>query len=232
MRLRLLKGDPIEVDGIMVYPLTLGEIVELGEEKYNQYLAVLISEPDDFDELKEEKGIEFFDLICFYCLSNKIYRDLVLQALSLFFGETVYFHDKLMCFFMEDERVVDRENYEKIIEILKMQNFINEKKDEYRPANKQARELLKIIKENKKMVAQAKKNRSDLASIISGVVWKSGNVDIHNVWSLTVYQLYDAYFRLMQIDNHSQTMGGVYAGTIDSKKINFDDLSWAKIIKL
>jgi len=65
--------------------------------------------------------------------------------------------------------------------------------------------------------------------MISGLGWKANNINIFDVWDLTVYQLYDGLNRLKIIDDYQFTLSGIYAGTIDSGKINLKDINWMKI---
>ncbi len=103
-----------------------------------------------------------------------------------------------------------------------------ELKEEYNPANEEARKIIEKIKENKKN-APKPKELITLSSMISGLGWKANNINIFNVWDLTVYQLYDGLNRLKIIDDYQFTLSGIYAGTIDSGKINLKDINWMKI---
>ena len=93
-----------------------------------------------------------------------------------------------------------RDNYEEIKKVLKLQNYIPDKKEEFNPANEKAKKLMEKIKRNRKTNNAVKKDDSfELYNIISGVAWKS-HIGIDSVWDLTIYQLYDAYVRLDLID--------------------------------
>ncbi|UQX56082.1 hypothetical protein M5V91_10880 [Cytobacillus pseudoceanisediminis] len=75
--LKLLKGDSQELkNGLRIYPLTLGEIADLGEQKYNQYLSVIsinkdllinaLSSPDfSNDEIGEINNLSNLECIIF-----------------------------------------------------------------------------------------------------------------------------------------------------------------------
>lgn len=244
IKLKLLAGLPINVDGVgKLYPLTLRDIAEIGEKTYNSYLNVLCFDIEDLDisdEIKNIEGITTFDIIMSNCIQNKEFKSTVIDSLSLFFREDVNFSlEKIneSDFYLlhigdlKDQRIIHRENFESIKDILKQQNNISKaKEEEYNPANETARKLIEKIKKNKQN-APKPKNNIDLHSIISGVAWKS-HIGINNVWDLVICQLYDAYYRLDIVDNYEKTLYGVYAGTIDAKKTDFKKINWSNIIKL
>jgi hypothetical protein len=48
---------------------------------------------------------------------------------------------------------------------------------------------------------------------------------------MTIYQLYDGYYRLSIIDSCNNLAQGIYHGTISQKDVKESELNWAKIIK-
>lgn len=69
-----------------------------------------------------------------------------------------------------------------------------------------------------------------MGSMIEYVSNKSPSLNIINIWNLTMWQLHRNYVRLQMIDNYDNTMRGIYAGTIDSKKINIEKIRADKVI--
>ena len=49
-----------------------------------------------------------------------------------------------------------------------------------------------------------------------------------NVWDLTMFQFMDAVQRSRLIDSTNHLLNGIYAGTIDAKKINSDKYNWMR----
>jgi hypothetical protein len=82
------------------------------------------------------------------------------------------------------------------------------------------------------MIAKAKKKdeKINLHSIISAVAWRT--VGFNEVLKLTIYQLYDGFYRLGLIDNYHYTFTGIYTGNIDGSKIKLPDINWANTIKI
>ena len=199
---------------------------------YSQYLSILCLNPCDLDEEYEELGnISTFEILIGSCSQGG--KDFVCNALSLFFVEPVRFQKEYSFFYLgeiKDRRYITKENYEMIKTIIRKMSYMIDKEDE-RPifGNERAREMWELIKKNRKKIPVAKQN-INFASIVSGVAWKSQNVNIITVWDLTIYQLYDAYYRLDVIDTYDKTVTGIYAGNVDGTKINLKDLNWSKKI--
>lgn len=248
-KLKLLAGLPIKIKNVgNIYPLTLREIAEIGVKKYNSYLNLLCFELEDLksigldDTINKLKNISTFDIIAMNCCYNEKFKNIAIEALSLFFKEEVNFinykkgHVNLAFFYLgdvKDNRIIHKENFEDIKSVIRQQNLIQsnkDKKEEYNFANEAAKKMYEKIQKSRQKAPKPKSN-IDLHSIISSVAWKCG-VGINEIWNLTIYQLYDAYYRLNVIDNYDNITSGVYAGTIDGKKIDLRKHHWSNIIKL
>ena len=234
LELKLLKGSTITVDGIKIKPLTLTDIVEdLGFDKYVQTLGILGFDKSKFkddiskDEYEEITNFDFYvahgqlmdaflDFLRTFLSYDSVSLNLEYQSIFLKSGEELVF--------------INRDNADKIINIFrKMYNIQIEKEPEYNPANDRARAIIEKIKKKNEIYANLYKEEDiDLNSIISGVAWKSTNTNIFNVFDLTIYQLYDAYYRLEIVDNYYNTMTGLYTGNIDVKTVNPKKISWIK----
>jgi hypothetical protein len=239
--LKLLVGKPIDIDIGKVHPLKINEIVEMGEIQYNEYLNILLYDVDLLDISKEnlkEMNIDRFTTYHFLLLqsyNNQDFRDLVGKALELFLKEKVYFcDDNILFYLMDDEglkKYIDLNIFELIKKILIKQNYLKqlEEEEELIFGNEMARRWYLDLKRKEKTQPKQKSD-VDLQSIISSVMWKS-HKSIDEILKMTIYQLYDGYFRLSLIDNCNNLTQGIYHGAIDKKQIKESELNWAKIIK-
>lgn len=122
-------------------------------------------------------------------------------------------------------KLIHRGNFDEIIRIVRYQNFmsnVNGKKDEFNPANEEARKLAEQMERNRQKVEAKKKAQKanekgddddvDISDIISAVTAKSNSINKFNVWDLTLYQLYDEYSRLELIDNYHFNIKAMMAG--------------------
>lgn len=238
--LKLLTNRPIDIGIGKIHPLKINDIVEMGENKYNQFLNTLLFDVDLIDisqDKLKEMNIEQFTTYHFLLLqsyNDESFKDLVINALEYFFKEKVYFHEEYLLFYLADSyglRYITVENYSLFKKILIKQNFLKELEEEEELifGNELARQWYIDLKRKEKMQPK-QKNNIDLQSIISAVMWK-GFKSIDEILNMTIYQLYDGYYRLSIIDNCNNLNQGIYHGTIDQKDIKQNDLNWAKIIK-
>lgn len=227
--LKLLAGLSIVVDDIEIKPLTLREIIKIGYNNYINNLNIYALKVSDlFQEITDDiKDIKVFDIILNV---NDIYQMFQYSSVIFFNYNTLKADLESQNIIFDEDKFLHRNNWDKICKIIKLQNCMVEKneEEEFNFANERARKFMEEIKKIKQN-APKKKEEVNLSSIISSVAYKS-NIGINNILDLTIYQLYDAYYRLNIIDNYDKTMVGIYAGTVDSKKINLKDINWAKII--
>ena len=233
LELKLLKGSTIIVDGIKIKPLTLTNIVDdLGFDKYVELLGILGFDKSKFkDEILEDEYDKLTNYDFF--LAHEQLMDALLDFLRTFLNyENIFYNSEYqsIIFDGEDSVFVNRDNADKIINVFrKMYNIQIEKEPEYNPVNDRARAIIEKIKKKNEIYANLYKEEDiDLNSIISGVAWKSTNTNIFNVFDLTIYQLYDAYYRLEIVQNYYNTMTGLYTGNIDGKTVNPKKISWIK----
>lgn len=121
----------------------------------------------------------------------------------------------------ENLRVLHRDNFDEVVQVMKFQNGIAKvnKEDIENPADEATRKLMEQMKENREKVNRMKSleqpdgdDSIDISDIISAVSAKSYSVNKFNIWDLTLYQLYDEYGRLELIDNYDVSVRAIMAG--------------------
>ena len=228
INLRLLAGMPIDINNLgILTPLKLKDITNIGESNYNELLSVLLIDKSNIEGLNDQE-ISNLELLMVYSYQNIEFREKVLKSLKLFFNKEFLMSNEGL-FYCED-LIIDKEPFDDFQYALKCANHIEIKKEpEYVPGNERARKFMEKLKLNKQNIK--KPETMNLHSIISGVAWKSNNMNIIDIFKLTIYQLYDAFYRLENIDNYNYTLSGIYAGTVDSKNINISNITWSRILK-
>ena len=233
LELKLLKGSAFELEGIKITPLKLKEIIDdIGYDDYLQLIKTVCIDKKQIKDISEEdlQKIETFDIF----LCDNSLMEMLVRFFKVFLKyENVFYIEKNQGILFDYDGCISwvtRENYNKFLKVFREMYKINiPKQEEYNPGNDRARELIEAIKRKNEVYANMKaKSETNLASMISGVAWKSNNLNIVDIFNLTVYQLYDAYYRLEIVDNYTNTINGVYAGTVDGKKIDFKQLTWIK----
>jgi hypothetical protein len=235
VEMRLLHGRYIDIDKICkVYPLTLREIDIIGFDKYNEYISALCVSSEDIKELYGmQEEVTTFQFIILNCKFSKTeeYKSFIINALQCFLREPIHFNELGFFYLREfdDGRFINEDVFEQIQEVIMKQNMVYKKKEEYNPGNERAKKFIEALKKKKKNKPKIPQDY-DILSIVSGLAWKSPNINILNVWELTIYQLYDGYYRLELINNYDNTMHGLYAGTVDKDSVDLKKLSWIKKI--
>lgn len=202
----LLKGKPIDLGVCKVHPLTLNEIVDMTEEKYNQALSLITFNKSRLDINDEELNqLTDYQILFAYCYHNPEIRELFFESVEIFLKEPIHMHE--LGFFylgeLEEQRIIDENIFKQIQEVIKKQNFLSTEQTEFKPANDKAAELIEKIKKVKeKLAKQNRDNELSLNDIVSIVACYSDGINLFNVWDLTIYQLYIAYMRLIMWDDY------------------------------
>ena len=220
--MKLIAGLPIYVGDIPVKPMTLGEIAEIGYETFQQGIYLLSLTIDDMIEAIEDFEIhallkaerhqyKTFDL---YMISNGL-SDLVIDGFKMLFRteeiELLGEFDDVEVI-INKEYVVNRENFDEIVDVIQMQNnptvSKNEDEADYNPADDVAHSIAQKLKKGKEITKKSKALESDgegiaIVDVISAVTAMSNSINKINVWGYTPYQLYDEFARLNKIDNYN-----------------------------
>lgn len=239
-KLKLLASIPIDIGICQVHPLKIRpDIVPIGEEKYNEYLSILLFNMSDLDGIGNVEEIEMtpYDIVIINSIANESFKNKILKALSLFIKEEVYFYnDEKYAFFyigdVLDSRIITKDIYEILRSVLRQQNCIPETKGKFQPANKTAEDFMKQmegIKSKYKKYTKQDDNKITLYDLVSAVVWK-GKKSYDEVFNYSIFQLYEALDRINIVDNYTFVMNGIYSGSIDTSKMQKElkELNWIK----
>lgn len=239
--LKLLIGKPIDIGIAKVYALKIDDIIELGENKYNQYLNLLLFDVDLLEFSEEQlKEIDIDKITTYhYLVTQSFYdeevKDIIVKAFECFFKEKVIFDKENGLFCIEYENNIYKQirldEYNLFRKVLIKQNFLKELEEEEELifGNALAKQWYLELKRKDKTQPKLKSN-VNLQSIISSVMWKT-HKSVDEILKMTIYQLYDGYFRLSLIDSCNNLAQGIYHGTVDQTKVKQSELNWAKILK-
>lgn len=240
--LKLLVGKPIDIPVGKVYPLTINDIVEIGDNKYNQYLNLLLFDVNDIEinenQLKE-MGIDkltTYQFLLLQAYNSEEFKELITEVLKCFLRETVEFDHEYFLFKIKKDQnefaYIDLNTFDLIKKILIKQNYLKELEEEENIVfgNELAKKWYYDLKKKERTQLKPKSN-VDLQSIISAVMWRTSK-PIDEILKMTIYQLYDGFYRLSLIDSCNNLAQGIYHGIIDQKSIKDNDLNWAKVIKI
>lgn len=249
IELNLLAGDAVETSITTIYQPKIREIIDIGEDVYNQYLNILLYDTDLLEIPKNDikqlglSEMTTFDFLYLQSRSSVEFRKLVISALEFFFKDEVFLLSNYGVFLaggttkqqfindIENQRFITRDNYNIIRQVLIKMNYLKtlEEEESLEFANDLAREWYLNIKKDEQNKPK-QKPQVNLHSIISAMTWRT-HKSIDEMLNMTVYQLYDGYHRLFLIDDSLSMRQGIYQGTVDQSKVKPNELNWAKIIK-
>lgn len=239
--LELLSPVPILVKGVghAVSP-TLREIARIGQEEYSRFLGLLSTDMPFFLERTglsavffnlsdtEQKALTLFDLL----ILNPVTRETLQKLFSFFFREQARFEEEENAYLLQPEGAdgapgkITRSNYEEVRAILLRLNYLSPP-NMAAAKNPRAQKILEKIQRGKEQQSARRKKDLDLSigNMVSALAAQHNSLNMLNIWDLTVYQLYDQFFRQgskNQLDIHALNYA-VWGG-------EFDPASWFKAL--
>ena len=125
----------------------------------------------------------------------------------------------------QPEVIIDRALYTQLADYLRKIHGFEKKVD--KPADHHTK--MYLIERERKRIARHKKDKpkSMLKPLISSMVNQAGfKYDYQTVWDLPISVFNDSVTRIQKFLHYAQTMAGAYAGTIDLKQVNTEELNW------
>lgn len=236
--LSLLSGKSVRITDKITYAQpTLQDVIKFGEREYYHILSNLTAIPSDMKSILWDIGIdwmEFSDIELFYALASQIPQ----EKTNIFFPNIDF--SKFILIETENcgKILYDRINDIKIdfFVFAKMQDCLCKshgiKKKVEKAGNKYTKQVLIDEDRQNRELNKDKEFKSNLYGLVSAMVNYSGfKYGYKDVWDLTMFQFMDAVQRARLIDSTNHLLNGVYAGTIDSKKIKNDKFNWMREIK-
>lgn len=214
--LSLLRGTPIPFQDIcLIYPVSMGDIADITEDVFKQYLQLLIGDPAELFDTEETISPIVF--IVKYASMNSKYKELVHSAFRLFIHEEITLLpmiDAICVGDVQEKRLLTQENFEAFQYIIKRMHNLSVVQAHTSPADKRAQEIIDKINKYRKTVQEIKASQGndegiDLSTLISSLGWKIG---LSNVWNLSYYAFYDQIHRLQYEEEYETNLRASLAG--------------------
>lgn len=248
INLNLLAGNSFFIDNLEIKPFTLNEVVEFGHENYLSALQALFIEKHVFTDNMEESKVAIveeqagavgkntvFDYYIKY--AGEEFIKLLGYSLSFIFrtedvvleGDTILIDSLQREEDSEPLKIVSRDNFSLIIEIIKRQNNIpfETEEDIKKPKDERARKLIEKMEQNKRALEARKQQMSEgnqfpFDDMISAITTRSNSINKFNIWDLNIYQIYDEFERINAIEGYHTSIESMMHGA------KIDDLQhWA-----
>lgn len=222
-------------ENVTLHIPTIGEIFD-DERSYYKGIEMFVAMPIDFMVQLDDVGIDFSkinDWELFLLLFNALKDDnvnfgLLFDNLDLNDFTLAQADDDSWVILNRQTRVIiDEKLYRHISNAMCLIHGM--KKDERRPANKEAKEFM-IETERKKQKRRARRKaptKGELETLITALVnTEQFKYNYDTVRDLTIYQFRESVKQIIHKVEFEHVMHGVYAGTLNADKMNKDDLNW------
>lgn len=234
--LQLYFGDDYLInDKISIKQPTIGQIADFGEAKYFSVVHTICAIPSDMKSQLWDLGLDWMeieDFELFLMLAPTLSKD----RTAILFGDLDFTKLKpyknrengdIVLADLESGVKIDKLIYLRIVNYLRKVHNITPKIE--RAANKTTKRIL--IDEDRMRIRlnQEKPFKSYLLPLISSVKVRMGYTKDY-VRNEGYCEFMDDLSRLQIIHNADHLLAGCYAGTIDMKKINKQELNWLKEI--
>lgn len=242
----LLSPAPVAIpNACSVISPKLKDICSIGFSAYQYYLSLLFMDMKAYFSLTgygeayenlsdtELAQLDLFDLLT----AGENTRQLLTSALRFFIPEDIMYAKEKNCFLVcnaDGSRAgtISGKNYALVCDVIRQRNHFKSavQEDLTNIKNKKALEIAKKLKQGRAQKNAAAKPDDDmeLGNIISAVAGKSQTLNLLNIWDLTVFQLWDSFFRLSS--NNLYAIQSMSVAAWGDKDKHFDAASWFRRI--
>lgn len=234
---KILFSDSFRItDKIVARHSTMGDVIDLGEERYFRILQSLTAIPSDEKWLLYKQGIDWMELSDLEFFSMTV-SSLSKEDTEIFFPGLDFSKFRLYVRPDGDKIFADKANniiidfygYRQMMDCLCTIHKIKKKVE--KAGNSYTKQIL--LEEDEERVKRAMNNpkefKSTLTPLVSSMVNREGfKYDYQTVRDMRFGQFMDAATRLQLIVATDQLIQGIYAGTVDSSKIDKKRMDWTR----
>lgn len=234
--LKLYFGDDYVInEHITVHQPTIGEIVEMGEERYYGMIYTLTAIPSDMKAALYDMGIDYEELSDFE-LFLLLSKSLVQEDTKILFG-MLDFQAMQPAIDKESKEMVlvdyatgitiDRHIHTLITGYIQRMHSIKPKIE--KAANQYTKKILIEENRNKLNANKNKPYQSTLKNLISAMVNHPGfKYKKNELREVGIVEFMDSVQRISVIQSADALLKGCYSGMIDTSKINKKELNWLR----
>lgn len=233
--LMLLSGKEVKITNKITYsqPL-LSDVIKFGEQEYYQILSNMTAIPSDMKSILWDAGIdwmEFSDMELFYAMTHSMpmnkteifFPGIDFSTFALIKNE----NNDLIMYSKDQDIIIDKFVFAKMQDCLCKSHGIKKKVE--KAGNKYTKQILIEEDRQNRELNKDKEFKSNLFGLVSAMVNYAGfKYNYSNIWDLSMFQFMDAVQRVRLIDSTNHLLNGIYAGTIDGKKIRNEKFNWMR----
>ena len=244
--LKFQRGGPVFIDDICaIYSVTLGEIVDVGYDNFQQYLGVLtmekpleVREDEEVNNLLKEIS-DFQYLLLMATMDIKV-NTTIKSAFRFFTHSQISFvmdPPQIVIGPVEEQHILDEQHFYDFQRLLRRMYFLEQEGDEIiiydddDPATKRLKMQMRANREKvrRAKAAKAAKDKSDLkmSDLIGSMTLNDCGLNMKNIWDITYYAFHDQLKRMGWRDQFNINQKAALAGA----KINKSQLKhWMRSI--
>lgn len=238
--LKFQKGTPVFLDDICaIYSATVGEIVELGYSKFQDYLSIITAvKPnikDNSEMMQVLNKMSDFEYILMMVHMDKKSNEMLKNAFQFFIHESVSFSldpAQIIIGPLEEKHILTEEKFYQLQAIIKRAYFL-ETEGETIIINKNDPSSVKRLKmqmrENREKVRKAKAKKANqsgtnlqFSDLIGSFTINHCNMNAVNVYEMTYYMFHDQLKRMGWRDEYDINSRAAMAGA----KLNKSQLKY------
>ena len=245
--LKFQKGGPVFIEDICaVYSVTLGEIVDIGYDKFQQYLGILTtSKPTDIGQKDKElnaliEQISDFEYLLLIASMDAQVNILIKSAFKFFTHSNATFMldpPQIILGPLEEKHILDEKHFYDLQRVLKRMYFLEIEGEEIiiydddLPATKRLKMQMRANREKvrKAKARQAAHDGTDMkmSDLIGSMTLNDCGLNMINIWDITYYAFHDQLKRMGWRDQFNINQKAALAGA----KINKSQLKhWMRSI--
>lgn len=231
--LQLCSKDPVYVDGVPVFPITLKTIAKIGYQRFNADMRLLCLTESDIQALtgKDISKVGIYAYLVGSALSDSEFMNALIFCLSHVTRSRISFSHKRMCF-SGGAFEITKDNFEDVQAVIRLRNGLQDiNEEEENPDNEAARRVLQRRKEERMKRKKAKEPDEESAITLADLVsiLASGlGMPMDTVMEYDLYQFNDQFNRLKIMDDYEVSVQALLHG---AKKENVNLTHWITKIK-
>ena len=231
--LKFLRGTPYLFEDIcLIFPVTLGQIVDEGYDNFERYLGILTTTKPSVTNEKDKELAQLisqltdFQYILMLATLDVQVNETLKAAFHFFTHEDAFFSldpSQIVLGPLEEKHILNEENFYDFQRILRRMYFLEVEGEEiiiYKDDSPSVKRLKEKMRANREKVrrAKAKQNakegKSDLkfSDLIGSMTINDCGLNIINIWDMTYYAFHDQLKRMGWRDQFNINQKAALAG--------------------
>ena len=229
--LKFLKGSPVFLDDIcIIYPPTLGQVVDEGYDKFQEYVGALTANKPSSSQFQDaefkeimSKLSDFQYILLMACMDVNVNSTLK-QAFRFFTHEEVTFSlepPQIVIGPLQEKHILNEEKFYDFQRIIRRVNFLEQEGEEiiiYPDDNPITKRMKEKLRERQAQLRRAKAKQSNgdsdlkLSDLIGSLTINNCNLNIQNIWDISYYAFHDQLKRMGWRDQFNINQSAALAG--------------------